>query len=836
MEGMKSEKETLASSNSEPKKKKIISDRKASWGKLVGRVDSLNLEAARIPSTYHRHLISWRTTLSLAFQSIGVIYGDIGTSPLYVYSSTFTDGIKNTDDLLGCLSLIIYTIALVPFLKYICIVLWANDNGDGGTFALYSLICRYAKVSLIPNHQPEDMQLSNYKLETPSNQLKRAQKIKDKLENSKFAQLLLFVVTIMSTSMVIGDGILTPSISVLSAVGGIKSKSESLGQGAVVGISIAILIILFCVQRYGTDKVGTTFAPIIIVWFSFIGGIGLFNLFKYEVGVLRALNPKYIVDYFRRNGKDGWISLGGIFLCITGTEAMFADLGHFSVRAVQLSFSFITFPALVCAYSGQAAYLRKFPDHVANTFYDSIPSAIYWPTFIVAVAAAIIASQAMISGAYSIIQQSLSLGCFPSVSVIHTSAKYEGQVYIPEINYILMISCVIVTAAFQTTNNIGHAYGIAVCMVMLVTTAMVALIMLVIWKTNIWWIVLFVLVFGSIEIVYLSSMLTKFIQGGFLPLVLALFLMAIMAIWHYTHKKRYMFEANNKVSSEHLREIVSKQVVSRIPGVALLFSELVEGVPPIFAKVVANIPHIHSVVVFVSMKSIPISKVALEERFLFRQVQPKEYRIFRCVVRYGYNDVIGEPKEFEEQLVQQLKEFLRLQNFTHVYEGVGVGDAEHPDYHLQVSIQQQQSSSEWFAKDGKGSSNRIMPASFCSHQVEDQVVQSQSGQQHSRSNPAINVSHASSGSIQSFGAVSRISNPTLQVIEEEIAFVQKAMERSVVYMLGEAEVVADPNASVLKKIVVNHIYSFLRRNFRQGEHLIAIPRSKLLRIGMTYEI
>ncbi|MED6106419.1 Potassium transporter 5 [Stylosanthes scabra] len=861
MEAMKSSKKETV----EPKKKKMISDRKASWGKLVGRVDSLNLEAARIPST-HRHLVSWRTTLSLAFQSIGVIYGDIGTSPLYVYSSIFTDGINNTDDLLGCLSLIIYTIALFPFLKYVYIVLWANDNGDGGTFALYSLICRYSKVSLIPNHQPEDMQLSNYKLETSSNQLKRAQKIKHKLENSKFAQLLLFIVTIMSTSMVIGDGILTPSISVLSAISGIKSKSESLGQGkcfsllkcnaivheleiknfkvyhhsvvsgAVVGISIAILIILFSVQRYGTDKVGSAFAPMILVWFSFIAGIGLYNLFKYDVGVLRALNPKYIVDYFRRNGKKGWISLGGIFLCITGTEAMFADLGHFNVRAVQLSFSFITFPALVCAYSGQAAYLRKFPDHVANTFYDSIPSPIYWPTFVVAVAAAIIASQAMISGAYSIIQQSLSLGCFPSVSVIHTSGKYEGQVYIPEINYILMIACVIVCAAFRTTDNIGHAYGIAVCMVMLVTTGMVALIMLVIWKTSIWWIVLFVVVFGSVEIVYLSSMLTKFIQGGFLPLVLALFLMSIMATWHYTHKKRYMFEANNKVSSEFLREIVSKQVLSRIPGVALLYSELVEGIPPIFAKVVANIPHIHSVVVFISMKSIPISRVALDERFLFRQVQPKEYRIFRCVVRYGYNDVIGEPKEFEEQLIQQLKEFIRHQNFSHLNEGVGAGDAEQTDYHLQVSSQQQQSSRERSAKDGKGSSNRIIPVSICSNQVEDQEVQSQSGQQHPRSNPAINVSRASSGSIQSFGAGSRISNPTLQGIEEEIAFVQKAMEKSVIYMLGEAEVVAEPNSSILKKIVVNHIYDFLRRNFRQGEHLMAIPRSKLLRIGMTYEI
>lgn len=363
-------------------------------------------------------------------------------------------------------------------------------------------------------------------------------------------------------------------------------------------------------------------------------------------------------------------------------------------------------------------------------------------------------------------------------------------------------------------------------MVMLVTTCMVALIMLVIWKTSILWIALFVVIFGLIEIVYLSAMLTKFVEGGYLPLALALFLMCIMGIWHYTQRQRYMFELKNKVSGEYLRELVSKRGMSRIPGVALIYSELVEGVPPIFAHIVANIPYIHSVVVFVSMKSIPISKVALDERFLFRQVQPKEYRIFRCVVRYGYNDVIGEPKEFEQQLVEQLKEFIRHQNFVYVAElGVlGGVDAEQTDNNNNMLVSsQQQTNSDHFVKDGKGSFNRIVPTPFSYQGVEDQ-------------NPVVNVSRASSNSIQSFGVVSRITNQDLQGVEEEISFVQRAMEKSVVYMLGEAEVVAEPNSSILKRIIVNDVYNFLRRNFRQGENLMAIPRSKLLRVGMTYEI
>ncbi|KAF5449181.1 hypothetical protein F2P56_029658 [Juglans regia] len=787
---------------------KNMKERKISWAKLR-RVDSLNIEAGRVSSSQsHASKVSWKRTLSLAFQSIGVIYGDIGTSPLYVYKSTFADGIQHQDDILGVLSLIIYTIAFIAMLKYVFIVLWANDNGDGGTFALYSLLCRYAKVSLIPNQEPEDRELSNYRLETPSNQSRLASKIKEKLENSKTAQILLFIVTIMGTSMVIGDGILTPSISVLSAVDGI----HSLGTDAVVGISVAILIVLFSVQRFGTDKVGFSFAPIIFLWFLVISGIGLHNLFKYEVGVLRAFNPAYIIDYLKRNGKRGWISLGGVFLCITGTEAMFADLGHFNVQAVQISFSCITFPALLTAYSGQAAYLRKFPGNVYNTFYDSIPDRIYWPTFVVAVAAAIIASQAMISGAFAILSQSQNLGCFPRIKVVHTSAKYEGQVYIPEANYFLMIACVIVTVAFKTTDKIGNAYGIAVVTVMLITTSLLSLIMLVIWKTRIWKIALFFVVFASIEGIYLSSVLYKFTQGGFLPLVFALVLMTIMAIWHYVHKERYMFELRNKVSSEFIKELAVNPNIKRVPGMGFLYSELVQGIPPIFPHFISNIPSIHSVLVCVSIKSLPISKVVVEERFLFRQVEPREYHMFRCVVRYGYNDVIEEPEEFERQLVEQLKEFIRHEHFM-LEEGTTEQIAE------PVNLQH----SSLLVKDGKARGSAV-------HTEESLQLPNPSGVS-SGSNSIQSVNAA-----KSTNSSNRIVSVPIQGVEEEMQFVQKAMENGVVYLLGEAEVVAEQKASFLKKIVVNHAYSFLRKNFRQGEKVLAIPHARLVRVGMTYEI
>ncbi|KAM1859902.1 hypothetical protein ACFX13_012138 [Malus domestica] len=423
--------------------------------------------------------------------------------------------------------------------------------------------------------------LSNYKLGTPSNGLKRSQAIKKKLENSKIAQYVHFLVTIMGTSMVLGDGVLTPCISVLSAVIGIQSVG-------IKSLSTAILIILFTFQQFGTDKVGFTFAPILILWFLFISGIGVYNLITHDISVLSAVNPIYIFCYFHRNGKQAWISLGGVVLCTTGNEAMFADLGHFNVQAIQVSeyFSCIIFPALIMAYGSQAAYLSKFPEKVENKFYNSIPKTLYWPMFGVTIAAAIVGSQYMISATFSIISQSLSLGCFPKVKVVHTSAKYEGQVYIPEVNYMLMIACVTVTAIFKTGDQISNTYGIAVVSVMVITTCLLTLIMLVVWKTSMWLIAVFFMVSIGIKGTYLSAVLFKFFEGGYPPLCFAVVLMVVMGIWHHVHKQRYMFELKNKVFSEHMKQLASDPNINRVPGVGLLYSELVQGIPPIVSQYV----------------------------------------------------------------------------------------------------------------------------------------------------------------------------------------------------------------------------------------------------------
>ncbi|OMP14051.1 potassium transporter [Corchorus olitorius] len=613
--------------------------------KYLRRYDSLDLESAKVASHHGRgsQAVEWSVILQLAFQSIGVVYGDIGTSPLYVYASTFSEGINHKDDILGVLSLIFYTITLIPLIKYVFIVLRANDNGEGGTFALYSLICRYARVGLIPSQQAEDHGVSNFQLELPSKRLTQASRIKSMLEKTLFAKIFLLIITMLGTSMVIGDGVLTPCISVLSAVGGIKR--------ATVSMTEAILVCLFMVQRYGTDKVGYSFAPIIFIWFTFIAGIGVYNFIKFDPTVIKAINPVYIVDYFRRNKKDAWVSLGGVVLAITGTEALFADVGHFTVRSIQISMCSITYPALILPYTGQASFLRKHEHFVSDTFFKSIPGPLYWPMFVVAVAAAIIASQAMISGTFSIIQQSLSLGCFPRVKIVSRPLKRLAMHMLCS-NYLNL--------SISINRKKQLVAGIAVVFVMTLTSSFLVLMMIMIWKTNILFVITYVLVIGTVELVYLSSVLYKFGQGGYLPLAFAVGLMTVMYVWNYVYRKKYNFELDHKISVERLKEIITADTnLCRIPGLAMFYSELVHGIPPIFEHYVANVPALHSVLVFVSIKSLPISKVAAEERFLFRRVEPKELNVFRCVVRYGYTDIRNEQDSFEWTLVERLKEFIK---------------------------------------------------------------------------------------------------------------------------------------------------------------------------------
>ncbi len=360
---------------------------------------------------FHGKLLLW-----LSYQSIGAIYGDIGTSPLYVYSSTFRTA-PSYVDLIGVLSIIIWSLTLMVTVKYVLVILRADNNGEGGTFSTYSLLSRYVSTLLplpvrvrilkevqinITSRDPREASLIQMRRFDTGDLKGTGGKIRNGIEHSKFAKGLLKTIGVLAVSMVMSDGVLTPAQSVLGAVQGLSVVAPTISNSAVVGTTAGILILLFLIQPLGTSKLATAFAPIVILWLLFNAGFGMFNLAKHDQSVLKAFNPAYAFEYLIRNKTDGWKSLGGVLLAFTGVEALFADLGAFSMRAIQISWLGFTFPCLLLAYIGQAAFISIHPDAYSNPFYNTVPPGWVIPSLILAILAAIVASQAIITATFQV--------------------------------------------------------------------------------------------------------------------------------------------------------------------------------------------------------------------------------------------------------------------------------------------------------------------------------------------------------------------------------------------------------------------------------------------------
>ncbi|CAL8149512.1 unnamed protein product [Prunus armeniaca] len=617
-------------------------------------------------------------------------------------------------------------------------------------------------------------------------------------------QSTLLILVLIGSCMVIGDGILTPAISVLSAVGGINCCRFHTSNDIVVVVAVVILVILFIMQQFGTQKFGWLFAPIVLLWFLLIGGIGIFNIWKYDTSILRAFSPVYVIAFFRKGGTHGWASLGGIMLCINGTETLFADVSHFPVLSVQIAFTLVAFPCLLLAYSGQAAYLMKYPHHVFGAFYYSIPESIYWPVFSVATAAAIVASQATITATFSLIKQALALGCFPRVKVVHTSRKYRHQIYIPEINWIVMILCIAVTAGFKNQNQIGNASGTAVCIVMLVTTLLMILVMILVWRCH--WIL--VLIFTGLSLVvegtYFSAVLLKVNQGGWVPLVIAAAFFVIMYIWHYGTVKRFEIEMHSKVSMAWILGLGPSLGLVRVPGIGLVYSELANGVPRIFSHFITNLPAIHSVVVFVCVKYLPVCTVPEEERFLVKRIGPKNFHMFRCVARYGYKDDHKKDDDFEKKLFQSLFIFVRLESLMEASS----------DSDVSSLLEQQTKQSE----DGLfcNSSNILHSDVDLSIASVDSIV------------PDDSPLH--SNNMTSFVPASS------KVETDEIEFLNNCRDAGVVHMLGNTVVRARRESKFWKKIAIDYLYAFLRKICRENSVMFNVPHESLLNVGQVFYV
>ncbi|WJX22025.1 Potassium transporter 7 [Trifolium repens] len=777
------------------------------------RIDSFDVEALEIPGAHRNDYedISVGKKIILAFQTLGVVFGDVGTSPLYTFSVMFRKApINENEDIIGALSLVLYTLILIPLVKYILVVLWANDNGEGGTFALYSLICRHAKVSLLPNQLASDARISSFRLKVPSPELERSLKIKERLESSLTLKKTLLILVLAGTSMVIANGVVTPAMSVLSSVGGLNVGIDAIKKDEVVMISVACLIVLFSVQKYGTSKVGLAVGPALFIWFCSLAGIGIYNLVKYDRSVLRAFNPIHIYYFFKRNSTKAWYSLGGCLLCATGSEAMFADLCYFSVRSVQLTFVFLVLPCLLLGYLGQAAYLMENHADAGQAFYSSVPSGAFWPTFLIANIAALIASRAMTTATFSCIKQSTALGCFPRLKIIHTSRKFMGQIYIPVLNWFLLAASLVLVCSISSIDEIGNAYGIAEMGVMMTTTVLLTLVMLLIWQIRIIIVLCFAVVFLGLELTFFSSVLWSVADGSWIILVFSIIMFLIMYVWNYGSNLKYETEVKQKLSMNLMRELGSNLGTIRAPGIGLLYNELVKGIPAILGHFLTTLPAIHSMIIFVSIKYVPVPVVPQSERFLFRRVCLKSYHIFRCIARYGYKDVRKENHQtFEQMLIESLEKFIRREAQERSLESDRDEDIDSEDEY---------------------SSSRVLIGP--------------NGSVYSLGIPLLADFKDTSSSVLE-ASTSEVLSPTAsdspafdaeQSLERELSFIHKAKESGVVYLLGHGDIRARKESWFIKKLVINYFYAFLRKNCRRGITTLSVPHSHLMQVSMTYMV
>eukprot|EP01018_Ginkgo_biloba_P003901 Gb_35809 [translate_table: standard] len=773
----------------------------------------MDVEAGGLPQQSHSSKASYKTVLALAYQSFGVVYGDLSTSPLYVYKSTFAGKLRlqeHDDEILEVLSFIFWTFTLLPLFKYVFFVLTADDNGEG-TFALYSLLCRHANLSLLPNQQALDEQLSTYNLNRPK-ETALSYAIRSFFDKHHRFRIGLLIVVLLGTCMVIGDGVLTPTISVLSAVSGMTVKVD-LQEKYIVTIACVILVGLFALQHFGTRRVGFLFAPIVIAWLICISGIGIYNIIRWNPKVFRALSPYYMYNFLEKTKVDGWESLGGIVLCITGAEAMFADLGHFSQLSIKVAFTGLVYPCLILAYMGQAAFLSKHPHDIQRSFYTSIPEAVFWPVFIVATLATVVGSQAVISATFSIINQCSALSCFPRVKVVHTSKQIYGQIYIPEVNWILMCLCLAVTIGFRDTNTIGHAYGLAVTTVMFVTTCLMSLVIIIVWQKSIYASICFWVFFGSMELLYISACLIKVPEGGWLPLALSLIFMAIMYVWHYGTSKKYEFDLQNKVSMERILTLGPSLGIVRVPGIGLIYTELVTGIPAIFGHFVTNLPAFHQVLVFVCVKSVQVPYVPSQERYLIGRIGPKEYRMFRCIVRYGYKDIHQENYDFENQLVVNIAEFIQ-------------NEGEERDAALSNGTSNCDSGMTVISAPSESVMKMVV-----SDDLEEDV--------HSRlTRSPVKTLEVDTGLRRKKKV--RFELPTSHeidpLVKNELRELVEATEAGVAYILGHSYVKAKKSSFILKRFAIDYAYTFLRKNCRGPSVALSIPHISLIEVGMIYYV
>lgn len=543
--------------------------------------------------------------------SLGVVFGDIGTSPLYAVRECLhhSHGISTSQaNVYGLISLVFWALMIVISLKYVAYVLRADNAGEGGILALTALA-------------------------TSSQGLR------------PIAYKLALMFGLFGASLLFGDGIITPAISVLSAVEGLKVATPAFDP-LILWIASLLLVLLFSAQRRGAGSVGKVFGPIMLAWFATLGVLGVYNMLGHPEIVL-AINPLYAVEFFTQNGMLAFIVLGSVFLVVTGGEALYADMGHFGAKPIRMAWFTVALPGLLLNYFGQGALLLERPEAISNPFYNMAPGWALYPLVALATLATIIASQALISGAFSVARQALMLGYLPRIRILHTSAHHIGQIYVPIVNWFLMLAAVGAVWGFGSSSGLAAAYGVAVTMDMTITTLLAYVVARLQWKWGLAAALAVTIPLLALELTFLGSNLTKLAHGGWFPLVVGAVMFSIFTTWR--RGRRLLFEKvkERAVPLEDFYELLIVERPARVPGTAVYLTGNDTGTPPALLQAFLHMRAVHERVLLLTIVTEKVARVPLAERVRLDRL---ENGFWRAVARYGFMETPNVP-----QLLQHAK-------------------------------------------------------------------------------------------------------------------------------------------------------------------------------------
>jgi KUP system potassium uptake protein len=557
-------------------------------------------------NTHHKASVA-----ALTLGALGVVFGDIGTSPLYTLRECLRgtgSGAPAPEDIYGLLSLIFWSLTMVVTVKYLTFIMRADNHGEGGIFALLAVV-------------PEKLRMKNTK---------------------KISAVALIVV--VGAALLYGDGAITPAISVLSAIEGLEVLSPSF-QPAVIPITCVILVVLFAVQKQGTGTVGKLFGPIMLVWFFTIGALGAYQIAQ-EPQVLTALSPHHAVRFFAAHGMPGFLVLGSVVLAVTGGEALYADMGHFGARPIRLAWLVLAMPALVLCYFGQGALILRDPATAGNPFFSMVPAgAATLALVVLSSVATVIASQALISGAFSLTRQAMQLGYFPRVTIKHTAAHTEGQIYIPQINWILAVGCLLLVIGFQKSDRLASAYGIAVTGTMALTSLVYYVVMRHTWKWSKPVCVAVLLLFLSFDLPFFAANTVKILDGGWVPVLIGVGFIAAMLIWS---KGRTLIVEEYLRRSATLEEALGgllARVVARLPGTGIFMSSTTTHAPPVLVHMIERERALHEKVVLLTVLTEMVPEVPEDKRL---EVKSLGNDIYQVIASYGFMQEPNVPKVLAE--------------------------------------------------------------------------------------------------------------------------------------------------------------------------------------------